>query len=80
MTEAAIHPSFFRDIYVALGEPLDEEAKSWAVRVFYKPFINWLWLGALFLVVGGFIAASDRRYRIALRKSAIPAGSATQGA
>jgi len=67
MTEAAIHPNFFRDVYVALGEPLDSEAKTWAVRVFYKPFINWLWIGGLFLVVGGFLAASDRRYRIAVK-------------
>jgi cytochrome c-type biogenesis protein CcmF len=80
MTEAAIHPSFFRDLYVALGEPLDDQARTWAVRVFYKPFIDWLWIGALFLVVGGFLAASDRRYRIALKKLAIPAGAASQGA
>ena len=80
MTEAAIDPSFFRDVYVALGEPLDDQAQSWAVRVFHKPFINWLWIGALFLVVGGFLAASDRRYRIALKNSAITAGSAPQGA
>ncbi|HNI09061.1 MAG TPA: cytochrome c-type biogenesis CcmF C-terminal domain-containing protein, partial [Thiobacillaceae bacterium] len=68
------------DVYVALGEPLDDEAKSWAVRVFHKPFINWLWIGALFLVAGGFLAASDRRYRIAVKKLAAPAGAAAQGA
>ncbi len=79
MTEAAIHPNFFRDVYVALGEPLDERAETWVVRVFHKPFINWLWIGALFLTVGGFLAASDRRYRIAV-KSVAPAGAATQGA
>lgn len=80
MTEAAIHPNFFRDVYVALGEPMDENATAWSVRVFHKPFINWLWLGALMLVIGGFLAASDRRYRIALRKSAVPANAVTQGA
>jgi cytochrome c-type biogenesis protein CcmF len=80
MTEADIHPNFFRDIYVALGEPLDEEAKTWAVRVYHKPFINWLWLGALMMVVGGFLAAFDRRYRIAVKKSEAPAGAAAQGA
>lgn len=79
MTEASIHPNVFRDIYVALGEPLDDQSSAWAVRVFHKPFINWLWFGALFLVVGGFLAASDRRYRIALRRSTIPAGAAPQG-
>ncbi|HNQ04328.1 MAG TPA: heme lyase CcmF/NrfE family subunit [Thiobacillaceae bacterium] len=80
MTEAAIHPSFFRDIYVALGEPLDDQGQAWAVRVFYKPFINWLWIGALLLVAGGFLAASDRRYRIALRKLAVPSGAVARGA
>jgi cytochrome c-type biogenesis protein CcmF len=79
MTEASIHPNLFRDIYVALGEPLDDEAKSWAVRVYHKPFINWLWIGAVMLVIGGFLAASDRRYRIAVKASA-PAGAAAQGA
>ncbi|MDP2431074.1 MAG: heme lyase CcmF/NrfE family subunit [Pseudomonadota bacterium] len=79
MTEAAIHPNIFRDVYVALGEPLDEEAKTWAVRLFYKPFINWLWIGALMMVIGGFLAASDRRYRIAV-KATVPAGAVTQGA
>jgi cytochrome c-type biogenesis protein CcmF len=80
MTEAAIHPNFFRDIYVALGEPLDDQGKTWAVRVFYKPFINWLWLGALLMVIGGFMAASDRRYHIAVKKLEVPAGATTQGA
>jgi cytochrome c-type biogenesis protein CcmF len=79
MTEASIQPAMFDDIYVALGEPLDEAAQTWAVRVFHKPFINWLWLGALFMVVGGFLAASDRRYRIAVKATA-PTGAATQGA
>ena len=80
MTEAAIRYSFTSDVYVALGEPLDDEAKSWAVRFFHKPFINWLWFGALFLVSGGFLAASDRRYRIAVKKLEAPAGAAAQGA
>ncbi|HRH80690.1 MAG TPA: heme lyase CcmF/NrfE family subunit [Thiobacillaceae bacterium] len=80
MTEAAIHPNFFRDVYVALGEPLDDAAKSWSVRVFHKPFINWLWLAAVMMVVGGFVAASDRRYRIAVKKLEAPAGAAVQGA
>ena len=79
MTEASIQPALFDDIYVALGEPLDEQAQTWAVRVFHKPFINWLWIGALFMVIGGFLAASDRRYRIAVKATA-PTGAATQGA
>jgi cytochrome c-type biogenesis protein CcmF len=79
MTEASVHPNLFRDIYVAMGEPLDD-AGAWSVRLFHKPFINWLWFGALFMVVGGFMAATDRRYRIALRRSEIPQNVAAQGA
>jgi cytochrome c-type biogenesis protein CcmF len=79
MTEAAVRPSLFSDLYVSLGEPLNNELTTWAVRLYYKPFINWLWLGALFMVVGGFLAASDRRYRIGAKARA-PAVSGAQGA
>ncbi|RZU37139.1 cytochrome c-type biogenesis protein CcmF [Fluviicoccus keumensis] len=73
MTEAAIDPGLFRDIYVAMGEPL--EGNAWAVRVYVKPFIRWTWLGALIMVLGGMFAISDRRYRMGARASrAIPAG------
>jgi len=61
MTEAAIDWGFTRDIYVALGEPLDNGA--WSVRVYYKPFIRWIWLGGLLMVLGGLLAATDKRYR-----------------
>ncbi|MBT8420954.1 MAG: heme lyase CcmF/NrfE family subunit [Gammaproteobacteria bacterium] len=61
MTEAAIDPGLTRDIYVALGEPLGDGA--WAVRLYYKPFIRWIWLGPLLMALGGLWAASDRRYR-----------------
>lgn len=61
MTEAAIHSNLWRDLYVALGEPIDDNA--WAVRIYYKPGIGWLWIGSLLLGAGGFLAASDRRYR-----------------
>ncbi|MDQ8037421.1 MAG: heme lyase CcmF/NrfE family subunit [Pedobacter sp.] len=74
MTEAAIDPGLFRDLYVALGEPL-EDGQSWAVRVYHKPFVRWLWLGAIFMAAGGALAATDRRYR--MRKTAtasLPAG------
>ncbi len=79
MTEASVRPVMFSDIYVALGEQLDAQG-SWTVRLFWKPFINWLWLGAAFMVIGGFMAASDRRYRIALRRSEMPKNVALQGA
>ena len=61
MTEAAIDPGVTRDLYVALGEPLD--AGAWSVRLYYKPFIRWIWFGGLFMMMGGFLALLDRRYR-----------------
>ena len=62
MTEAAIDPGFTRDLYVALGEPLGGN-DAWAVRIYVKPFIRWIWLGALLMMLGGFVAAADRRFR-----------------
>lgn len=79
MTEAAVRYSLTSDVYVALGEPLDDEGKVWAVRVFHKPFINWMWFGAALMVIGGFLAASDRRYRLAVKRQAVPAGPVVQG-
>ncbi len=61
MTEAAIDGGLWRDIYVALGEPLDGEA--WAVRVYVKPFVRWIWLGGLMMAIGGLLAVLDPRYR-----------------
>ena len=63
MTEAAIDPGLFRDLYVALGEPMDHGA--WSVRVYVKPFIRWIWLGGLLMMAGGLCSAADRRYRLA---------------
>jgi len=82
MTEASVRPSLFSDLYVSLGEPLNNELTTWAVRLYYKPFINWLWLGSLFMVVGGFLAASDRRYRIGAKARApvAPTVPTAQGA
>ncbi|NAW85941.1 heme lyase CcmF/NrfE family subunit [Photobacterium halotolerans] len=65
MTEAAIDSGVTRDLYVALGEQLDDSA--WAVRIYYKPFVNWLWLGALLMALGGAMAISDKRYRFRRR-------------
>ena len=62
MTEAAIDPSLTRDLYVALGEPLGGDG-AWAVRMYVKPFIRCIWLGALMMMLGGFVAAADRRFR-----------------
>jgi len=68
MTEASIDYGAFRDVYAALGEPLEGDA--WTVRVFHKPFIGWLWVAGGLMALGGAMAASDRRYRIALKKAA----------
>jgi cytochrome c-type biogenesis protein CcmF len=65
MTEAAIDANLWRDLYVALGEPLGEGA--WAVRLHYKPFVRWIWLGAIWMAVGGGLAAADKRYRLGNR-------------
>jgi cytochrome c-type biogenesis protein CcmF len=66
MTEAAIDTGLFRDLYVSLGEPVGNGA--WSVRVYYKPFVDWIWGGAFFMMIGGLFAISDRRYRLAARK------------
>ncbi|QBR83874.1 heme lyase CcmF/NrfE family subunit [Legionella israelensis] len=62
MTESAIDVNPFRDIYVALGEPVGEE--SWSVRIYYKPFVRWIWGGGFLILAGGFLAFADRRYFI----------------
>ena len=62
MTEAAIDAKLSRDLFIALGEPLDQDG-TWAVRIYYKPFIRCIWLGAIIMAFGGLFAASDRRYR-----------------
>jgi len=61
MTEAAIDAGVTRDLYVSLGEQLDSGA--WIIRVYVKPFINWIWFGCMLMAAGGLIAATDRRYR-----------------
>ena len=76
MTEAAIHAGFTRDLFVAMGEPLEGDA--WAMRVHIKPFVRWIWMGGLFMTFGGLMAASDKRYRLRgrERKAALSAQEA----
>ena len=62
MTEAAIDSGITRDLYIALGERL-EDKRSWAIRIYYKPFVRWIWAGAILMALGGIIAISDKRYR-----------------
>jgi cytochrome c-type biogenesis protein CcmF len=71
MTEAAIDTGIFRDLYVALGEPLENGA--WVVRVYHKPFVDWIWFGCLLMAFGGGLAVTDRRYRLTSRKEREPA-------
>ncbi|SET47845.1 cytochrome c-type biogenesis protein CcmF [Nitrosospira multiformis] len=66
MTEAAIDTGILRDLYVALGEPLENGA--WIVRVYHKPFVDWIWFGCILMAFGGFLAITDRRYRLSSRK------------
>lgn len=66
MTEAAIDWGFIRDLYAALGEQLDDG--SWGLRLYYKPFIRWIWLGGLFMALGGLLCMLDKRYRIRVKE------------
>ncbi len=69
MTEAGIDSGFLRDVYVALGEQIDNQA--WGMRLYYKPFIQWIWLGAALMSLGGLLAALDRRYRLKLKREKV---------
>jgi cytochrome c-type biogenesis protein CcmF len=61
MTEAAIHPGLTGDLYVSMGEEV--EGGAWIVRVYVKPFIDWIWGGCMIMALGGLMAVTDRRYR-----------------
>jgi cytochrome c-type biogenesis protein CcmF len=76
MTEAAIAPGLTGDLYVSLGEGL--EGNSWLVRVYVKPFIDWVWGGCLLMAFGGLLAVTDKRYRAKVRREE-PALTAGQG-
>ena len=74
MTEAAIDAGLLRDVYVSLGEPInpDQPEGDWAVRVYYKPFVDWIWGGSVLMSLGGLLAMLDRRYRT--RRQAVSSG------
>jgi cytochrome c-type biogenesis protein CcmF len=63
MTEAAIDAGLFKDLFVAIGEPLGNDG-AWSLRIYYKAFIRWIWFGGVFMALGGLCAVGDRRYRI----------------
>jgi cytochrome c-type biogenesis protein CcmF len=77
MTEAAIDTGILRDLYASLGEPVNGGA--WVVRIYHKPFIDWIWGGAFLMALGGLLAVSDKRYRLARRaeREIAAAGTAT---
>jgi cytochrome c-type biogenesis protein CcmF len=77
MTEAAIDAGLTRDLFVAIGEKLDDEG-AWSLRVYHKPYIRWIWLGAIIMSIGGLLSASDQRYRRLARKN-VPAGNGLAG-
>ena len=68
MTEAAIDGGLTRDLYAALGEELDDG--SWAVRLYYKPFVRWIWYGGILMALGGLCCMLDPRYRASKRQEA----------
>ena len=82
MTEAAINTGFTRDLYVSLGEAV--EGGAWVVRVWVKPFVDWIWGGCVLMALGGLLAVFDRRYRVRgvaarARNEIVPAGTVTTG-
>ena len=78
MTEAAVHAGFTRDLYVALGDRPIQEGGAWTMRLQYKPFVRWIWLGPLMMAIGGLLSASERRQRHASRpvRTAVAADAA----
>jgi cytochrome c-type biogenesis protein CcmF len=82
MTQVALRPGFTRDLYIAMGEELDSSSGAWSIRIHIKPFVRWIWAGALLLALGGLVSASDRRYwrerRVEARRET-PSGAAGTG-
>ena len=80
MTEAAIDSGISRDLYVSLGEPVENATDgAWGVRIYVKPFIDWIWAGCILMALGGAFAISDKRYRVKTRQrvEAAPTAAAT---
>ena len=79
MTEAAVDSNLLRDLYISMGEQLP--GGEWIVRVQHKPFIAWIWIGCLVMMLGGGLAASDRRYRSRQTRTAtLPTSASATGA
>ncbi len=71
LSQAAIDSGWLRDLFVALGDPVD--GTTWTARIQVKPFMDWIWLGCMLMALGGFLALADRRYRTAARTRRAPA-------
>lgn len=70
MTEASISINLVRDIYVSLGEELEGDQKgTWSIRVYFKPFVQWIWVGCLLMGLGGILTMVDKRYRLPKKTS-----------
>jgi len=81
MPEAAIDAKLSRVIYVALGEPINDGSNEWAVRIYVKPLVRWLWFGAIIMALGALLAMLDRRYRLKpKRRNGLPMTVSTQAA
>lgn len=78
-TEAAINATLMRDLYVALGEPIAEGSDQWAVRIYVKPLIRWIWLGSIIMALGGLLSMLDRRYRFKTTKTAAQIAASKSG-
>ncbi len=76
LTEAGIRPGFLRDLYVSLGEPLGDDG-AWSLRVHVKPFVRWIWGGAILMSLGALLALTDQRFSVLRRRSAAASGVAT---
>ncbi len=77
MTEPAIDTGLLRDLYVAMGEPLENGA--WVVRVYHKPFVDWIWFGCLLMAFGGILAVTDRRYRLKIHSKHVETAAVADG-
>jgi len=82
MTEAAIDAGFFGDRYVSLGEPVTDQGidGAWGVRIYVKPFVDWIWGGCALMAFGGFLALTDRRYRLAVQRQPAALSGAARAA
>jgi cytochrome c-type biogenesis protein CcmF len=70
-TEVGLHQTLLGDVYVVMGDDAGEGAR--AVRLYYNPFVNFIWLGSAIMFLGGLLSLSDRRYRVGAPKRAVPA-------